>query len=155
LTQGSGSLEPSNFNKRQDVARKRTRQDAPSLETGSDGRFAVSGGGTAVYLHHDQQGSTRLITGSTGATEGKCSYGAYGAPTGEGTATTQLGYDGQYTKSDTGLVYMPAREYDPATAQFLSVDPLVGLTGLRGRLGCALARAPVSWCRRGPIARRR
>jgi RHS repeat-associated protein len=39
-----------------------------------------------------------------------------------------LGYDGQYTNSDTGLIYMRAREYDPSTAQFLSVDPLVGET---------------------------
>jgi RHS repeat-associated protein len=45
-----------------------------------------------------------------------------------GTATTPLGYDGQYTSSDTGLIYMRARVYDPATAQFLSVDPLVGQT---------------------------
>lgn len=46
-----------------------------------------------------------------------------------GTVTTPLGYDGQYTNSDTGLIYMRARVYDPATAQFLSVDPLKALTG--------------------------
>ncbi|HTD08364.1 MAG TPA: RHS repeat-associated core domain-containing protein [Solirubrobacteraceae bacterium] len=82
-----------------------------------------------TYLHHDQAGSTRLITGSTGKVEGKCSYSAYGAPTCEGTATTPLGYDGQYTSSDTGLVYLRNRVYDPATAQFLSVDPLEKVTG--------------------------
>jgi RHS repeat-associated protein len=84
--------------------------------------------GTVQYLHHDQQGSTRLITGSTGKEEGKCSYSAYGTPTCEGTATTPLGYDGQYTSPDTGLIYMRAREYDPATAQFLTRDPLEGIT---------------------------
>jgi RHS repeat-associated protein len=84
---------------------------------------------TVEYLHHDQQGSTRLITGSTGTVEGKCTYGAYGTPDCEGTATTPLGYDGQYTNSDTGLIYLRAREYDPATAQFLSVDPLDAFTG--------------------------
>lgn len=83
---------------------------------------------TVTYLHHDQQGSTRLITGSSGTVEGKCSYGAYGAPTCEGTATTPLGYDGQYTSSDTGLVYMRARVYDPSTGQFLTVDPAVAVT---------------------------
>lgn len=82
-----------------------------------------------TYLHHDQAGSTRLITGSTGTVEGKCSYSAYGTPTCEGPATTPLGYDGQYTSSDTGLVYMRARTYDPDIAQFLSVDPLEKLTG--------------------------
>ena len=85
--------------------------------------------GTVTYLHHDQQGSTRLLTGSTGTVTGKCTYNAYGTPTCEGTTTTPLGYDGQYTNSDTGLIYMRAREYDPATAQFLSVDPLRAVSG--------------------------
>ncbi len=53
--------------------------------------------GTTTYLHHDQAGSTRLLTGSTGTVTGKCTYSAYGTPTCEGTATTPLGYDGQYT----------------------------------------------------------
>lgn len=38
----------------------------------------INSGGTVIYLHHDQQGSTRLITGSTGKSEGKCTYSAYG-----------------------------------------------------------------------------
>jgi RHS repeat-associated protein len=80
------------------------------------------------YLHHDQQGSTRLTTGPTGTVEGKCSYSAYGTPTCEGT-TTPLGYDAQYTSADTGLIYMRARTYDPATAQFLTPDPLEAITG--------------------------
>jgi RHS repeat-associated protein len=82
-----------------------------------------------TYLHHDQQGSTRLITGSSGKVEGKCTYSAYGTPTCEGTATTPLGFDGQYTSPDTGLIYMRARVYDPATAQFLTRDPLAAISG--------------------------
>lgn len=35
---------------------------------------------------------------------------------------------GQYTSSDTGLIYLRARVYDPATAQFLSVDPMAAIT---------------------------
>jgi RHS repeat-associated protein len=84
--------------------------------------------GTVTYLHHDQQGSPRLLTGSTGTVTGKCSYSAYGTPTCEGTTTTPLGWDGQYTSSDTGLVYLRNRVYDPTTAQFLTVDPAVALT---------------------------
>jgi RHS repeat-associated protein len=81
------------------------------------------------YLHHDQAGSTRLITGSAGTVEASYTYDAYGNTTGHtGTATTPLGYDGQYTSSDTGLIYLRARIYDPATAQFLTVDPLEKLT---------------------------
>ena len=96
--------------------------------------------GTVHYIHHDQQGSTRLITGSAGTVEGKCTYGAYGTPTCEGAATTPLGYDGQYTSSDTGLIYMRARTYDPTTAQFLSVDPIAAITG-----------APYNYARDNPL----
>jgi hypothetical protein len=54
---------------------------------------------TVLYLHHDQQGSTRLLTGSTGKPEATFTYDAYGNFTGHtGTATTPLGYDGQYTE---------------------------------------------------------
>ncbi len=84
--------------------------------------------GTVTYLHHDQAGSTRLLTSSAGTVTGKCTYSPYGTPTCEGTTTTPLGYDGQYTSSDTGLIYMRARVYDPATAQFLTVDPAVSVT---------------------------
>jgi RHS repeat-associated protein len=88
----------------------------------------ISSGGTTSYLHQDQQGSTRLLTGSAGTVTGKCTYSAYGTPTCEGATTTPLGYDGQYTSTDTGLIYLQARVYDPATAQFLTVDPAVATT---------------------------
>jgi RHS repeat-associated protein len=34
----------------------------------------------------------------------------------------------QYTSTDTGLIYLRNRVYDPATAQFLTVDPAVSIT---------------------------
>jgi hypothetical protein len=52
----------------------------------------ISSGGTVTYLHHDQQGSTRLLTGSTGTVTGSTTFDAYGNKTGStGTATTPLG----------------------------------------------------------------
>jgi RHS repeat-associated protein len=101
----------------------------------------IASGGTITYLHHDQQGSTRLLTGSTGTVTGKCTYGAYGTPTCEGTTTTPLGYDAQYTNTDTGLIYLRARYYDPATAQFLSNDPQVMET-----------RAPYAYATDNPLS---
>ncbi|HEY5195073.1 MAG TPA: RHS repeat-associated core domain-containing protein [Solirubrobacteraceae bacterium] len=84
----------------------------------------INGEEKVQCLHHDQQGSTRVITGSTGTVEGSYTYTAYGAVEGHtGTATAALGYDGQYTNSDTGLIYLRARTYDPVTAQFMTVDP--------------------------------
>src|SRR4029077_2835821 len=101
----------------------------------------ISSEGTVLYLHHDQAGSTRLLTGSTGAKEATFTYDAYGNTTGTtGTAKTPLGYDGQYTSSNTGLIYLRARTYDPATAQFLSVDPMTAVT-----------RAPYNYASDNPL----
>jgi RHS repeat-associated protein len=89
----------------------------------------INGEGTPTYLHHDQQGSTRLLTGSAGTVTGSTTFDAYGNKTGStGSATTPFGYDAQYTSTDTGLIYLRARTYDPVTAQFLTVDRLASLT---------------------------
>jgi RHS repeat-associated protein len=89
----------------------------------------INGEEKAQYLHHDQEGSIRLITSSTGTVEGSYAYTPYGALEAHtGTATTALGYDSQYFSSDTGLIYLRARSYDPTTAQFMSVDPAVETT---------------------------
>jgi RHS repeat-associated protein len=46
----------------------------------------------------------------------------------------------QYTSTDTGLIYLRARVYDPATAQFLTSDPAVPLT-----------RAPYNYAGDNPV----
>ncbi|HXB48770.1 MAG TPA: RHS repeat-associated core domain-containing protein, partial [Streptosporangiaceae bacterium] len=46
-----------------------------------------------------------------------------------GTASTALQFDGQYSDAESGFLYLQARYYDPATGQFLSVDPALALTG--------------------------
>jgi RHS repeat-associated protein len=90
----------------------------------------INGAEKAQYLHHDQAGSTQFISSETGTTEAAYSYTPDGAVEEHiGTATTPFGYDGQYTNSDTGLIYLRARNYDPATGQFLSVDPLDAISG--------------------------
>lgn len=82
-----------------------------------------------TYYHHDQLGSTRTLTDSSGEVTGTFSYGAYGEPIGStGTQTTPLGYAGQYTSAESGLQYLRARVYDPATGQFLTRDPIEVIT---------------------------
>jgi RHS repeat-associated protein len=89
----------------------------------------ISSGEEPTYLHHDQIGSTRLLTNGSGEVSGTFTYGPYGGLTGHtGTATTALGYAGQYTLGQSGLLYLRARFYDPATAQFLTLDPAVEMT---------------------------
>ncbi|HWC48915.1 MAG TPA: RHS repeat-associated core domain-containing protein [Solirubrobacterales bacterium] len=83
-----------------------------------------------TYLHHDQLGSTRLLTNASGKTSASFSYAPYGGLEGKtGTATTPLGFAGQYTDAESGLQYLRARFYDSETGQFLSRDPIGALTG--------------------------
>jgi RHS repeat-associated protein len=89
----------------------------------------ISSGGTPTYYHHDQLGSTRMLTDASGKATATFSYGAYGKRIGStGTQTTPLGYAGQYTNTQSGLQYLRARVYDPATGQFLTRDPLTPMT---------------------------
>ena len=90
----------------------------------------INGENKPLYLHHDQQGSTRMLTGPSGEDEGAFTYDPYGNTTStSGAAGSPLGYDAQYTSADTGLIYLRARTYDPQTAQFLSLDPDKAETG--------------------------
>jgi RHS repeat-associated protein len=90
----------------------------------------IDASGNVLYFHQDQLGSTRLLTDSAGAVAGTYTYDAYGKTTAHtGSASTALQYEGQYVDSETGLYYLRARYYDPATAQFTTRDPLQALTG--------------------------
>ncbi|WP_328299174.1 DUF6531 domain-containing protein [Streptomyces sp. NBC_00435] len=88
----------------------------------------IAATGTQWYFH-DQLGSTRALTDTSGAVVAGYAYTAYGTPAGQsGTASTPLRYAGQYTDAESGLVYLRARYYDPKTTQFLTVDPMVQST---------------------------
>lgn len=83
--------------------------------------------GSTWYLHTDHLGTIRAITDETGTTIGTATYSPYGTPTTTG-ATSHLGYTGQYTDPETGLIYLRARYYDPVTGQFLNRDPIEAIT---------------------------
>jgi RHS repeat-associated protein len=85
--------------------------------------------GNLLWYHHDQLGSTRLLTNTSGAIVGTATYDAYGRTLATTGVTTPLGYAGGYTDAESGLIYLDHRYYDPATAQFVSVDPAVAMTG--------------------------
>jgi RHS repeat-associated protein len=85
--------------------------------------------GTVRYLVTDALGSVRGVVNGSGSLTGTTSYDAWGNPETSGglTASTPFGYAGGYT-DQTGLIYLLNRYYDPATGQFLSVDPAVAQT---------------------------
>jgi RHS repeat-associated protein len=86
--------------------------------------------GSVTYLDTDSLGSVRGIISSAGALTATTAYDAWGNPqtTGGLTSHTPFGYAGAYTDPD-GLLYLINRYYNPATGQFLSVDPDVAATG--------------------------
>lgn len=82
-------------------------------------------GTTVTYLHQDQQGSTRLLTDSSGNVAGTYTYDPFGnAVSHTGSGTSALQYDGQFRDQESGLDYLRARLYDPMTGQFLTRDPV-------------------------------
>jgi RHS repeat-associated protein len=82
--------------------------------------------GTPTYLMSDSMGSVRGVISSSGSLLATTSYDAWGNPQTSGglTSYTPFGYAGAYT-DPTGLQYLINRYYDPATGQFISVDPEV------------------------------
>jgi RHS repeat-associated protein len=94
-----------------------------------------------TYLHHDQLGSTRMLTGESGEGTATLSYAPYGRLEGStGTQNTSLAFASQYTDAESGLQYLRARFYDPGTGQFLTRDPIEELT-----------RQPYSYALQNPL----
>ena len=82
---------------------------------------------SVTYLVSDPEG-VRLTFNSSGTITAGATYSAYGQVIAGGLSSiTPFGYAGGYT-DPTGLIYLINRYYDPSTGQFLSVDPLVGIT---------------------------
>ena len=102
---------------------------------GPDGALLeqITATGSSLYYLHDQLGSVRAVTNSAGSVIAGYTYSPYGVlaatsgslPTGD---TSPFGFAGAYTDSESGLLYLVNRYYDPSTGQFVSVDPAVDLT---------------------------
>jgi RHS repeat-associated protein len=85
---------------------------------------------SVVFFHHDQLGSTRILTDTAGQVISTFTYDPYGRlSSSTGATTTPLLYAGQYRDTESGFFYLRARYYDPSTAQFVSRDPLASITG--------------------------
>jgi RHS repeat-associated protein len=88
----------------------------------------------------DRLGSPRLIINTaTGATVQHLDYDPFGNITTDTNPGFQpFGYTGGLADNDTGLLYLAARDYDPATGRFLTKDPTQfggGDTNLYGYVG--------------------
>jgi RHS repeat-associated protein len=86
------------------------------------------------YPIEDWLGSLTGLTNSTGTQVTSTTYSPYGTPSTTsltpGAPTPSIGYAGSYTlPGSTGLDDMRARDYNPATSQFTSVDLFLNETG--------------------------
>lgn len=92
--------------------------------------FALRPAPTPVlYYHHDQLGSVRELSNTYGEVVATYTYDPYGRPIETtGTSANPFGFAGEYTDSESGLIYLRARYYDPSTAQFLTRDPIEAIT---------------------------
>ena len=64
-----------------------------------------------------------ILADNAGNTVVSYVFDAYGNRTEENTVYNPFGYRGEYTDSESGLVYLRARMYDPETGRFINEDP--------------------------------
>jgi RHS repeat-associated protein len=72
-----------------------------------------------------------VLTAADGTIADTATYTTYGVRNfaAAGGATTPFGFAGQYTDAESGLQYLQARYYGPATGQFLTRDPAAAVSG--------------------------
>jgi len=83
---------------------------------------------TVTYVYTNPQGTPLAEADANGNITATFDYTPYGSQA-LGTPPNGPGYTGHVNDPDTGLVYMQARYYDPATGRFLSVDPVTPSAG--------------------------
>ena len=76
--------------------------------------------GQTRHIYTDAQGSTRLITDEAGNVLQTLDYDAFGNEQTSG--PTRHRYTGESFDSATGLYHLRARDYDPSTGRFISMD---------------------------------
>jgi RHS repeat-associated protein len=91
--------------------------------------ISMTTGGSTYYYHPDGLGSIANLTSSSGATQWTYTYEPFGAARTTTKNNTQapsnpFQFTGQYLDSATGLYHLRARQYDPSTGRFLTLDPL-------------------------------
>ena len=81
--------------------------------------------GNAVFWYEVVLGCVVYLN-STGAVVAATEYSPYGRVTSSygSTSNYPIGYSGQYTDSETGLVYYGARYYNPKHGRFVNRDPI-------------------------------
>lgn len=84
-----------------------------------------------LYPLTDALGNVRFVVNASGQFVAKYAYDPFGnVRRKDGTATSPVTFAAEQSDAETGLTFLRARYYDPATGRFISRDPLVGPLGL-------------------------
>ena len=93
------------------------------------GLISQTSGANTYYYLSDGLGSTMKTVDATGTVVNGYTYDVYGKKTSStGSQPNEFDFAGQQTDA-TGLQYLRARYYDPATGTFLSRDPMAASPG--------------------------
>ncbi|WP_369130598.1 RHS repeat-associated core domain-containing protein [Modestobacter roseus] len=90
------------------------------------GSITNPGGATSYYPFTDQVDAVRTLVTTTGTVAAAYTYSAYGATktsTGSYAATNPYRYGQGYTDTNSGLIKLGARYYDPTHGRFTQTDP--------------------------------
>ena len=84
-------------------------------------------GGEPSFYHRDGANDVRLLTGAAGTVTDTYAYDPFGGEiASSGTTINDFRFAGEQLDPETGLYYLRARYYSPATGRFFSVDPFAG-----------------------------
>jgi RHS repeat-associated protein len=100
-----------------------TTGSATSAYVYAGGPLEIDQSGTTYWYLTDTLGSVRLLTDSTGASPATYAYSAFGSTRAStGTIANEVRFSGERTDTESGLEFLRARTYDPATGTFLQRD---------------------------------
>lgn len=95
--------------------------------TYGQGPVAMTSAGADHTYQHDRLGSITAMSANLGQIEATYAYEPFGANrTPLAGPTNPMGFTGQYTDAETGLLHLRARQYDKTTGRFLTRDPVMG-----------------------------
>jgi RHS repeat-associated protein len=123
---------------------------------GVDNVLMMERGGQTYYYHADAMGSIAAVTDSSGNTACGYLYDSFGRTQPCQSLTTPYGFAGREYDAESGLYFMRARYFDPATGRFIRPDPLdlTGrlLTGNTGTMGDPQQLNRYSYALNNPLA---
>ncbi len=94
----------------------------------SDRRVAFSEPGDVLHLYHysDPRKSVSAVEVNGGGLVETYDYEAFGVRRGPGPNLSPYGFNAEQLDSETGLIYLRSRYYDPTLGRFLTRDPFSG-----------------------------